>query len=277
MGTEAWSISHPSNRPEYRPPDGTDLFQWLTDHYLVGENRQADVQIAGTTAIHFRHDRSPQSYAFDTYYFAHSGQLYQVIIGHSGDSEDWELDNLFLQSFQFDVPVQASPTSIPTALPIDASVYQDWITYTHPTAGFSIRLPDGWAVEEPSADEPLMVGHLIDIYSLTASLPQNIRLTFRQVGEDTLLWPTGVGQGDFISQGTLDIAGQPAERVLLVCSTGEITAIWYHQAEDQPNIVRGNLEFGIIYLADGHCAPGYSLGGETQQLGETIISSLSVP
>ena len=95
------SISHPSDREEYRPPEGTDLPQWLADHYLTGESRQQDVQIAGTTAVHFRHERSPQSYAMDRYYFANNGQLYMVIIGHTGGSEDWDLYNHFLENFQF--------------------------------------------------------------------------------------------------------------------------------------------------------------------------------
>ena len=95
------SISHPSDREEYRPPEGTDLPQWLADHYLTGETRLQDVQIAGTTAVHFRHERSPQSYAMDRYYFANKGQLYMVIIGHTGDSEDWDLYNHFLENFQF--------------------------------------------------------------------------------------------------------------------------------------------------------------------------------
>jgi putative hemolysin len=97
------TISHLRDRVEYRPPEGVDLEQWLTDHYLMGnEERMPDVQIAGTTAIHLRHERSPQSYAFDRYYFARAGQLYMITIGHAGDREDWELYNHFLQSIQFE-------------------------------------------------------------------------------------------------------------------------------------------------------------------------------
>ncbi len=96
------SLSHPGDREEYRPPEGVDLLLWLTDHNLLGEKRQPDTQIAGSTAIHFRHDRSPQSYADDRYYFARSGQLYLIVIGHAGDKEDWELYNRFLESFQFE-------------------------------------------------------------------------------------------------------------------------------------------------------------------------------
>lgn len=97
-----YTISHPSDREEFRPPEGTDLNQWLADHNLVQDFKLQDVQIAGTTAVHVRFDGSPQSYAFDQYYFAKSGQLYVIIIGHGGNKEDWDLYNHFLESFQFD-------------------------------------------------------------------------------------------------------------------------------------------------------------------------------
>jgi len=96
------SISHPSDRLDYRPPEGADLPRWLADHNLMGENRQPDIQIAGTIAVHFRHERSPQSYAMDRYYFAHNGQLFMIIIGHTGESENWDFYNHFLESFQFE-------------------------------------------------------------------------------------------------------------------------------------------------------------------------------
>lgn len=101
---EYWPMiyfNHPGDREEYRPPEGVDLAQWLTDHNLLVEARQPDGQIAGTTAIHTRHDRSPQSYAFDTFYFARMGQLYSVVILHTGDKEDWEVYNHFLSNIQF--------------------------------------------------------------------------------------------------------------------------------------------------------------------------------
>ena len=102
---ERWpviAISHPRDREDYRPPENADLLQWLTDHYLLGEERMSDIQIAGTAAIHLRHERSPQSYASDRYYFARAGQLYMVFINHTGDKEDWDLYNHFLESIQFE-------------------------------------------------------------------------------------------------------------------------------------------------------------------------------
>jgi hypothetical protein len=107
-------------------------------------------------------------------------------------------------------------------------------------------------------------------------------MTFRRVGEDILLWPTGVGPGEFVEQGTLDVAGQPAQRVLLVCPSvtnpdGDVTSIWFHGADGQPNLKRGDLEFGFIFQTEGHCEPGHSLTGKIQHMGEMIIASLKVP
>lgn len=169
------------------------------------------------------------------------------------------------------------PMEIPTALPLDDALYQGWWPYTHPVYGFSLMLPEDWIVEEIVADDPLLGGHLLNLHPEATTSQENIRLTFRHVGEETLLWPTGVGQGEFIPQGTLDVAGQPAQRVLLVCPTGEVTAIWYHQGEGQPNITRGDLEFGFIFAAASHCETGYSLSGPLQQVGEMIIASLQIP
>ena len=282
MGNETWGISHPSDREEYRPPEGVDLFQWLTDHYLVGEKRLPDTQIAGTLAIHFRHERSPQSPADDRYYFARAGQLYMVLIGH-GETEDWNLNNRFLHSIEFDGNTSNAsiPTAIPTALPINVSDYQGWWTYTHGIYNFSIMLPEDWIVDEITGSDPLMNGHMLMLHPRLQGEGSErllIRMTFR-LTEDTLLWPEGVGAGQFIQQGTLDVAGQPARRVLFVCPTGQINEIWYHDmTESKPNLQRGNVEFGfILTLTDFYCEAGHSLGGKIQRMGEMIIASLKVP
>jgi len=287
MGDEFWGMSHPSDREEFRPPEGVDLLQWLTDHYLVGEKRMPDEQIAGTAAIHYRHDRSLQSYADDRYYFARGGQLYVVMIGHGSETEDWELNDRFLQSIQFedDSPTLPAATAIPTAIPITAEDYQGFWTYTHPVYGFSIMLPEDWAVEEVTTSDPLMSGHMLMLKprhqgeAVEGVENLQIRMTFRRAGEDALLWPTGVGAGEFVEQGTLDVAGQPARRMLFVCPTGQVNEAWYQgQSETQANIQRGDLEFGFISSLTGfYCDEGHSLGGKIQRLGEMIIASLQVP
>jgi putative hemolysin len=170
------------------------------------------------------------------------------------------------------------PTEIPTAIPIEPADYQGWWTYTHPVYNFSLMLPEDWIVEEVTTSDPLMNGHMLNLHPENDAEKQTIRVSFRRVGEQFMIWPTGVGQGEFIPQGTLEVGGQPARRMLLVCPSGEVTSIWYHQGEDAPNLTRGELEFAFIFRATPqHCEAGYSLSGKVQHLGEMIIASLGMP
>jgi len=173
-----------------------------------------------------------------------------------------------------------SSTEIPTPMPINPEDYTGWWEYSHPECNFTVMLPEDWEVEETRTSDPLLAGHILNLHPkeispVETAASQNIRMTFRQVGEDVPLWPTGVGEGEFIEQGILEVNDQPARRVLLVCPSGEVTAIWYHDAEEnQPNILRGGMEFAFIYTAGSHCEPEMSLIGKTQYTGELIIASL---
>lgn len=174
-------------------------------------------------------------------------------------------------------PPPTARIEIPTPLSIDPGDYAGWWTYTHAVYKFSILIPEDWIVDETTTFDPLMNGHLLTLHPQYDFEKESIRMTFRRVGEEDRLWPTGVGQGEFVPQGTLEVAGQAAQRVLLVCPSGEVTAIWYHQGEGQPNIRRGDLEFGFIFSASIHCEAGSSLSGKAQRVGEMIIASLKVP
>ena len=173
----------------------------------------------------------------------------------------------------------SSPTEIPTPLPIDPADYQGWWTYTHAVYGFSIMLPEDWIVDETTTFDPLMNGHRILLHPEKGVENFSIRMAFRRVSEDAWLWPTGVGQGEFVAQGTLDVAGQPVRRVYLVCPTGQVNSIWYNGSETEANIQRGDLEFGFIYSYNDpiYCQEGYSLSGKVQRVGEMIIASLKTP
>ena len=173
--------------------------------------------------------------------------------------------------------IAAASTRLATALPVDPSLADGWRTYTNAVYGFSFAYPEDWSVEEIAADDPLLGGHLLNVHPQDGTRMEDIRMAFRRAGDETMLWPTGVGQGDFVPQGALDVSGQPARRMLLVCPSGEVTAIWYHQSDDQPTLVRSDLEIGIIFAAGSHCEPGHNLAGVAQQVGETIIASLEVP
>jgi hypothetical protein len=145
--------------------------------------------------------------------------------------------------------------------------------------GFSIMLPEDWVVDEVTTGDPLMNGHELTLHPrLARDIDLTLHMTFRNIGEDAMLWPTGVGQGEFISQGTLNVAGQPVQRVYLICPAGKIDSIWYQGTGNEANIQRSDMEFGFIYSYTGvYCQDGYDLTGKVQLVGEMIIASLQVP
>ncbi len=160
---------------------------------------------------------------------------------------------------------------------INPDDYQGWWTYTHPVFGFSLLLPEDWTVMEETSGTNTLSGHLITLYP-DPSLAGYIRITFRLSGEDILLWPTGVGEGEFVPEGTLQIGGLDVQRNKLVCPTGEVTSIYYQGTQGDPFVSLGGLEFGFIYSASSsHCQPGMTLEGKTKLVGEKILASLSVP
>jgi len=162
-------------------------------------------------------------------------------------------------------------------LAFDPADYQGWWTYTHPVYNFTLKLPEGWSVDE-ALDDPLLSGHLLNLHPADAAQKQAIRLTFRGVGEETLLWPTGVGQGEFIPQGMLEVGGQAVKRMLLVCPGGAVQSIWYQNGEGAPHITRGDLEFAFIFsAAPTHCEPDVTLEEALQRLGDQIVASLQTP
>jgi putative hemolysin len=173
---------------------------------------------------------------------------------------------------------EVHPDTLPTATPSHtAEDYEGWWTYTHPAHGFSMLLPPDWVVEEITTGDPLLNSHLLNLHPQDSGATLNIRLSFRRGGEDALLWPTGVGAGEFVEDGILDIAGGPARRMLFICPTGQVNDIWYQGAKE-PQIRIADLEFGFIYGYTGvYCQEGFSLDGKIRRLGEKIIASLQVP
>lgn len=176
-----------------------------------------------------------------------------------------------------DVPT-LGPVESPTPHSNNSTEYQGWWAYTNPTYGFSLLMPPDWVVDETTTGDSLMNGHMLNLHSQHSTDNLNVRLAFRRTGEDVPLWPTGVGAGDLIFEGTLEVAGEQAMRVLFVCPTGEVNSVWYHQSENEPNLQRNDLEFAIIASYTGvYCEEGYSLEGKILHFVELIISSLTVP
>jgi len=105
VNDQSWPVIwfvNPGEGQEYRLQEGVNFEQWLKDNNYLLETIKDEIQIAGVTAVHSRHERSPQSYASDTFYFVKSGDLFSVTFLHGGDMEDWDLYNTFLDGIKFD-------------------------------------------------------------------------------------------------------------------------------------------------------------------------------
>lgn len=103
-GDEHWPVifvNFPSDRADFLPPENANLEQWLLDHDLLSGERQDDLTIAGVPAIHVSETNVKQAYPSDTYFLAHKGQLFSIIILHTGNQQDWDLYNHFLENFEF--------------------------------------------------------------------------------------------------------------------------------------------------------------------------------
>ena len=94
-----FSIAHP-DEPDYHPPSDAVLQTWLAEHYRLPGQVVGTRTIAGETAIHTRIDNGPQAYDDDRFYFVHAGQVYEIVVMHSG-KEDWSVYDVFLDSFAF--------------------------------------------------------------------------------------------------------------------------------------------------------------------------------
>ncbi|MGD8750541.1 MAG: DUF2807 domain-containing protein [Anaerolineales bacterium] len=172
--------------------------------------------------------------------------------------------------------LESTQTGFPTAIPIDTSDYQGWSKYMHETYGFSLLLPPEWVTDESATGVPILKGHLVNLRPQNSNETLNIRMTFRRVGDEVLLWPTGIGAGEFVSHGFLEVAGGPVRRMLFVCPSGQIDSVWY-RGESEPNVRRGEFEFGFIFSHAGvYCELGYGLDGEVQHLAEMIVASLQL-
>jgi putative hemolysin len=85
----------------YQPPAGADVAQWIADHEIPYDEIDNEEEISGLPAVHLRSEAGPGWYASDSYYIIKDGQLFQILILHTGGREDWALYDRFLEGFTF--------------------------------------------------------------------------------------------------------------------------------------------------------------------------------
>ena len=102
-------------------------------------------------------------------------------------------------------------------------LHPGWLTYTHPTYGFSFRHPPDW--------QPVDESEVPNIIRLRHGKPNAVELTigFRRREEEAPIQRTGVGAGDVKTQGSVQFLGRDLAREVLIYE-GQIKAVMYNNA-----------------------------------------------
>jgi putative hemolysin len=87
---EGWPVLTVSHYDSdfYRPPTSTDVGQWIADNEIPYDAIDTEVEIGGLPAVHLRYEAGPGWDASDAYYFIKDGQLFYILILHTGGQED---------------------------------------------------------------------------------------------------------------------------------------------------------------------------------------------
>lgn len=159
-----------------------------------------------------------------------------------------------------------------TALPTREGGYAGWHSYTQPDYGFEFRYPPEWVVVPDDNPVSTLYGHALFVQPADEAAQVHLRVVFRHTGEDTLLWPTGVGDGEFVERDSITSLVGELRRRVLVCE-GHDMAVWYRSMEDA-DIQGGGMEFSFMLAYLGSCADGSGLAPEDQVIANMIVASV---
>ena len=174
-------------------------------------------------------------------------------------------------------PATATPTSptpavspTVTQLPTPNGGYAGWQDYAQAEPSFTFRYPPGWVVEPDVNPVSTLYEHALFVHPAGEAKPLALRVVFRAAGDELLLWPTGVGEGEFVARGTTPFGAGRLARQVLVCQ-GRDQAVWYRGAAGAAPL--GDLEFSFILAVNGACADGLSLTEPEQAIGDLLVAS----
>lgn len=148
-----------------------------------------------------------------------------------------------------------------------------WTEYANPDYGFAFRFPPAWTLEAIQGPDNTMAGHQVKLHIRPeANREIEMIISFKRVGEDQLIWPTGVGDGEFFDKGLAWLMTEPVTRNTLVCD-GRDMSVYYQQ---EGVVRRGDLEFAIILSYVGSCADGYAIPVEIEDLADAVVATLTL-
>jgi hypothetical protein len=147
------------------------------------------------------------------------------------------------------------------------------IEYTNPQYGFAFRSPPDWAMEEVQGPDNTMAGHQVKLHIRPeAGREIELIISFKRAGEEQLIWPTGVGNGEFVDRGPAWLMAEPVKRNILMCE-GQDMSVYYQQ---EGGVRRGDLEFAIILGYVGTCADGYAIPVEIQSQADAVVATFAL-
>jgi len=148
-----------------------------------------------------------------------------------------------------------------------------WTEYANPDFGFAFRFPPDWELEVIQGPDNTMAGHQVKLHIRPeANREIELIISFKRVGEDQLIWPTGVGDGEFFDKGQAWLMAEPVKRNTLVCD-GRDMSVYYQQ---EGGVRRGDLEFAIILGYVGSCADGYALPVASEDLADAVVATFTL-
>ncbi len=178
-------------------------------------------------------------------------------------------------------PASASPTAtpVPTATPeptvLPPLVIDDtWATYTNDKYGFSFRYPADWKMKEISGSVDTMSGHAVHLLHPTDPTVRLI-IAFKRADEDQRITPTGMGDGELVSRGSVSLLDQDVERIARVAVEKDM-AVYYGWPRSATT--GGDLAFWLTL--DCMCSAGdptvTGLTPEVEQIADAIIESIAL-
>lgn len=148
-----------------------------------------------------------------------------------------------------------------------------WLEYTNAEYGFAFRRPPDWELEEVQGPDNAMAGHQVKLHiHPEADRKIEMIISFKRAGEEQLIWPAGVGDGEFFDKGQAWLMAEPVKRNTLVCD-GRDMSVYYQQ---EGGVRRGDLEFAIILGYVGSCADGYAIPVVIEDLADAVVATLTL-
>jgi hypothetical protein len=149
-----------------------------------------------------------------------------------------------------------------------------WATYTNDKYGFSFRYPADWKLKEITGSVDTMSGHAVHLLHPTDPTMRMI-IAFKRADEDRRISPTGMGDGELVSRGSVSLLGQDVERIARVV-LGKNLAVYYGWPRSATT--GGDLVFWLAL--DCACSAGdpavAGLTPEVEQIADAIVESIEV-